>query len=144
MWIWDCGGFLPCLFPLLVKLMSTAGTWKGTAESDNSGFFDLMADSFWKGQMLRLGVPAWCLSEALRENPFLISLFPAEAQELNSAWSQRGKGNNAKFQHNFWANSLPTGKKWQKVLLLKRGKGSLPLGWKGCKRRFRDIFVGEE
>lgn len=27
MWVWDCGGFLSCLFSLLVKLVSTAGTW---------------------------------------------------------------------------------------------------------------------
>lgn len=102
--------------PFACEIMSMAGTWEGTAESDDSGFFDLKAGFSWKGQMLRLGVSVWCLSEALRENPFLISLFPAEAGELNSAWSQRGKGNNAKFLPDFWASSLPVAKKWQKVL----------------------------
>lgn len=88
---------------------------EGTAKSDDLGFFDLLAGSFWKEQMLRLGVPVWCLSG--RENPFLISFFPAEAQELDSACSQKGKGNNAKFQPNFWANPC----QWQR-----NGRGFYP------------------
>lgn len=92
----ECGfetvvGSYPVSSLCLWNLWAQLAHGEGTAESDGLGFFDLMAGSFWKGQMLRLGDPLWCLSGALRENPFLTSLFPVEA------WTQfslvpEGKG----------------------------------------------------
>lgn len=145
MGVWGCGGSLSCLFPLLVKLVSMAGTQGRHCWEWWFRIFDLMAGSFWKGQMLRLGVPVWCLSGALRENPLLISLFPAEAWELNSAWSQRGN----RTMPNSSLISEPTPCKQQRnegsiPRLLKRRKRSLPLGREGCKTRFRDPFVRKQ
>lgn len=114
MWIWDCGGFLSCLFPSLVKLWSTAGTqgrhcWEGWFKV----FLTWWLAPFGKPET---GSPCLVFIWGTERKSLLDFLLPCFCREHNSAWSHGGKGNNAKFQPNFWASSLPVAKKWQRVL----------------------------
>lgn len=112
MWIWGCGGSLSCLFPLLVKLVSMAGT-------QGRHCWEWWLRVFWPYGWLLLERPdaetgSSCLMFiwGTERKSLLDFSLPSRSMGTQFSLVPEGKRNNAKFQPNFWANSLQTAKEW--------------------------------